>query len=884
LGGGYRVNVINGRVWLFQFWLGVGILLRPLACPGQQAETPEKPKSEEAAPQPPADDKRTELNLLGKTEVEAGESRRNENIQFNLIDNNALKELNSRLGTSATVTSEFLPEFRYFGTEFGNKPSPPMRLDPVRQSRDFHGGIYFTHDNSIFRARSFFQVGGVKPAHENDYGFAAGLGLWHGAHLALTGSGQNVRGSVNGNVLVPLASERTPLTTDPAAYRLIQKWLDAYPRLAPNRTDFDPRALNTNSPQSIDTDASTIRLDQDLGSRDHLFLRHAFTNQKVTAFEFVAGQNPDTNTKSHNARATWNHVFDPKSFIDFTVDFDRVHSLLVPEPNAVGPQVIIGTSYQSLGPNASIPIDRRVNRFRYATLYRRQWGNHSFAAGAEWDRDQNNGLEASSDRGNYYFRSDFGRDAITNFRLGTASRYSIGLGEGNRGFRWWEQQYFMGDVWKVRSDFTLNAGLRYQPVTGPSEVNHLTEVPFDCDCNTVAPQFGFAWQLPSAGVIRAGYGLQYGGIYPQTLQQLRWDPPGFLKVEVQAPTLLNPLAKTYVGPGARHTQFAVPRNLESPYTHEYSFTWDPLPGRRWNIQVSYIGSRSHKLFMIWFMNRAVPVPGIPQTTATITARRPDPRYFELREAQNASNAYFDAARIDLKAPAWHGLSLDAAYWFSKAIDTGSNYSNLAAGDDARQGYSQSQDLVAQDLKGPSVFDQSHAAIVRFQYSIPSVRNHLLRRAAGGWRISGVFLAKSGLPFTVISGSDAPGFGNVDGTYGDRPNLLDPKILGRTIGNPETSQSLLPRSAFSLIQPTDSRGNLGFNTFRRGGIRNMNAALARSWPLRSEANLTFRAESINFFNTPQFAEPSADLSSPAFGKITNTLNDGRSFQLTLQVQF
>jgi hypothetical protein len=65
---------------------------------------------------------------------------------------------------------------------------------------------------------------------------------------------------------------------------------------------------------------------------------------------------------------------------------------------------------------------------------------------------------------------------------------------------------------------------------------------------------------------------------------------------------------------------------------------------------------------------------------------------------------------------------------------------------------------------------------------------------------------------------------------------------------------------------------------------MNAALARSWPLRSEASLTFRAESINFFNTPQFAEPSGDLSSPAFGKITNTLNDGRSFQLTLQVQF
>jgi hypothetical protein len=56
--------------------------------------------------------------------------------------------------------------------------------------------------------------------------------------------------------------------------------------------------------------------------------------------------------------------------------------------------------------------------------------------------------------------------------------------------------------------------------------------------------------------------------------------------------------------------------------------------------------------MMWFNNRAVPVPGVPQTTATVTQRRPDPRYFELRQVRNASNAYFDAARVDLKAPSW----------------------------------------------------------------------------------------------------------------------------------------------------------------------------------------------------------------------------------------
>ena len=852
-----------------------------------QQTTPSDSAGKAEPEPPPAPQKRTELNLLGITNASAGESRRNENVQFNLIDNNALKYLNIRLGTSATIITEFQPERKYFGTEFGNAPGIPIHLNPATHQPDFHAGFSFTRADSIFSARSFFQVGGVQSAHENDYGLRAGFGLWQGAHLTLDGSFQTLRGSVNGNVLVPLPSERTPLTTDPALYPLIQRWIGAYPKALPNRTDIDPRALNTNSPQSIDTAASNLRLDQDVGARDKIFMQHAFTNQKVMAFEFVAGQNPDTNTKSHNARLTWNHLFDSHSFIDLTAGFDRVHSLLVPEPNAVGPQVFIGGSYQTLGPGATIPIDRRLNRFRYAVLYRRQFGKHLLSAGGELDRLQNNGLEASSERGNYYFRSDFGRDAITNFRMGIANRYSAAIGNGHRGFRWFEQQYFIGDIWSVRSDFTVNYGMRYTPVTGPNEVNHLSPVNFNCDCNTFSPQFGFAWQAPGAGVIRAAYGLQFGDIYAQTLQQVRWDPPNFLKFEVQAPaSILDPLQGVYLGAGARHTQFDVPSNLESPYTHQYTFSWEPLGRKPWSIDLGYVGSRSHKLFMMWFANRAVSVPGVPQSTATITDRRPDTRYYELREARNASNAYFDAARITLRVPAWHRFTADVSYWFSKAIDTGSGYTNMAAGDEALQGYSQSQSTVAQDLKGPSAFDQSHAAVVHFQYALPPFSNggSFIRTLVNGWEVSGVFVAKTGLPFTVITGSDGPGFGNVDGSNGDRPNLVDPAILGRTIGNPDTAIMLLPRSAFGFIGPTDSSGSLGSNTFRRGGIRNMNAALTRSWRLRSEWRTTFRAESINFFNTPQFDNPNPVLTSPAFGKITNTLNDGRSFQFTLQLQF
>src|SRR5206468_7989832 len=138
-----------------------------------------------------------------------------------------------------------------------------------------------------------------------------------------------------------------------------------------------------------------------IGSRPESLLNHQFDN---------SGSDLDPLLERHLV-------------LQLHVGFRSLPSAVGPEALGGGTAVIIGTSYKSLGPDATIPVDRRLNRFRYAALYRRQIGEHSFAAGAEWVRDQNNGREASSDRGNYYFRADFGRDAITNFRLGIPSRY-----------------------------------------------------------------------------------------------------------------------------------------------------------------------------------------------------------------------------------------------------------------------------------------------------------------------------------------------------------------------------------------------------------------------------------------------------------------------------
>jgi len=140
------------------------------------------------APEQPAEDdtERTTLNLLGEVDSEEGEGRRNENVRITLIDNNVLRELTTRMGTTATLPIDLRIEHRYFASEFGQ---PPRRIKEasLAPSADVHGQLNWTHQNSVTSARSFFQAGGVRPAHDNTFGFTLGMPAWRGSSLMFDG-------------------------------------------------------------------------------------------------------------------------------------------------------------------------------------------------------------------------------------------------------------------------------------------------------------------------------------------------------------------------------------------------------------------------------------------------------------------------------------------------------------------------------------------------------------------------------------------------------------------------------------------------------------------------------------------------------------------------
>ena len=255
---------------------------------------------------------------------------------------------------------------KYFGTEFGNTPAGLIHLSSAPKlsglswypdARQIVLSViqtaFWRHDHSFRWAVSYRHV-------EYIYGFNAGLPLWKGAHVTLSGSQQKLRGNVNGNVLVPLASQNAHLWQPILlSARLVERWIAAYPAVAPNRTDIDPRALNTNAPQSIDTDSSTVRLDQSLGDATGWQPDIPIRIRRCCLSVGARAESRHDDEVAHISRLTWNHVFSSRSDLDASTGFDRIHSLLVPEPNAVGPQVNIGTAYQPLGPNSGIPINRR---------------------------------------------------------------------------------------------------------------------------------------------------------------------------------------------------------------------------------------------------------------------------------------------------------------------------------------------------------------------------------------------------------------------------------------------------------------------------------------------------------------------------------------------
>ena len=97
-------------------------------------------------------------------------------------------------------------------------------------------------------------------------------------------------------------------------------------------------------------------------------------------------------------------------------------SLITQDETAFGPLIFMMRQLQTLGGTSSIPYDRAQNFYRYAGSVATVKGNHRITSGFSTVREQLNGIESSGHGGMILFSSNFGRDMITNVRLGTPTQ------------------------------------------------------------------------------------------------------------------------------------------------------------------------------------------------------------------------------------------------------------------------------------------------------------------------------------------------------------------------------------------------------------------------------------------------------------------------------
>jgi hypothetical protein len=189
----------------------------------------------------------------------------------------------------------------------------------------------------------------------------------------------------------------------------------------------------------------------------------------------------------------------------------------------------------------------------------------------------------------------------------------------------------------------------------------------------------------------------------------------------------------------------------------------------------------------------------------------------------------------------------------------------------------------------------HRFSLSYVYDLPYGKNRsggkrsVLESLFGDWQVSGLFVARSGMPGTVTVGNPIPG--------GDaRPNLLhDPNLPA----SERTVDHWFDTTAFVANRAADGKtllaGDAGRNIIRGPAYYNVDMGLIKLIPVKNDLRLQLRVEAFNLTNTPHFAMPVLRMSDPAFGKITHTRNStnfgstatsfaNRMIQLAVKLEF
>jgi Carboxypeptidase regulatory-like domain/TonB-dependent Receptor Plug Domain len=351
------------------------------------------------------------------------------------------------------------------------------------------------------------------------------------------------------------------------------------------------------------------------------------------------------------------------------------------------------------------------------------------------------------------------------------------------------------------------------------------------------------------------------------------------------PRYVSPASLVFLQQGMRW-----PYNIQANFGVQQQFTKDLA------VSINYVGAFSRKLPLYIDQNAPIYDEANPamNTATNYNCRRP---YQALPFGKGTacanpavgskyiSNAYviedgqntnYHGLQISVEKRLSQHISVNGFYIWSKSLATASLQTTGNIGNSAATEPEDYYNLPLERQRTDN--DQRHQAVIATVWKPDyfSGENRVVRTLLNGWSISAIFTMRSGLPFTIMSGSDD----NMDGDTNDRPNIIPGKMahLIDTGGSRSLAkQQWFDTSAYCKVASTGCSlgvgagnldGTVSPNSLSGPGYKDVDAAIFRDFSIWERVKFQFRGEATNVFNFVNMGNPGTTLSSPStFGVIS-----------------
>jgi len=903
---------------------------------------------------------------------------------------------------SIDALQEFKLERSTYDAQYGRSSGGQINVVTKSGSSQFHGDAYEFFRNDILNATPFLTnaSGGLKPAFRyNDWGFTLGGPIYVPGHYNTDKSKtfffwseewRRTRVPSTGTAVLPPAQELTGnfagiATLNPASApagcivnnvisptcfsKNAQVYIaNVYSKLTPNAPN---NRLITSLEGANNYRQDLLRLDQRIGERVQLFGR--FVQDQVPTTEpgglFAGSPLPGISSTSTDAPGR-NVVAHVTMQLTPSIVNEAAFNYSWGAINSVNTGAIVNPAFRSALTVASFPFsdpygrvpgvgisgitgisipsapyhERNVDKNLYdnVSIVR---GNHSlrFGVSNQWMRKSENGPLGTN--GSFLFLNQNGNPAFANFLLGNAFLFSQASHDVIPDIHFINFGAYAQDDWKIRSNLTLNLGLRYDFMGSPHDIhgiltnfdpatfsagsapaidpktgrfvagqtvtpaNYLNGVivggsnsPYGSQVNPTygtnfSPRIGFSWDPFKNGktAVRGGYGIYYDRTLNGIWEQNQFtNPPVVVNLSLLSASFDNPSS------GTPPASILAPRNLRStgtpafktPYNQDWNFSVqrEVLPNTV--VEVAYVGSKGTHLLGLVDTNQVPVAARFANPTAETNFLRPYQGYQVISTITPEFNSSYHSLQISANRRMNHGLTFGLAYTWSKTM-----------ADNATDRSSASYDSFNRSLdKGPASFSRPQILGFNYVYDLPFYSNQqgLVGHVLGGWEVSGLTSLVSGNPLTFFQFNDpfncfdfakaAPtggcGAKSPAGTFPDGIGIDPSPVSPRPdlVGNPngpKTAQAWFNKAAF--VDATGHFGTAGRGILLGPGRNDWDFSLFKNTRISERVTTQFRAEFFNVFNHTSFLGVVTTIDSSIVGRVVST-HDPRIIQLGLKFYF